>query len=102
MKLYKFTVVFTPDKETKGAWNVTVPALPEVATFGYSVPEARYMAQDALELVILSRLEEGEAIPANKKPTRLAKGAVTDDILVTVSHEVRSAPVTPDVKAAFT
>lgn len=32
MKLYKFTLVFTPDKETKGAWNVSLPALPEVAT----------------------------------------------------------------------
>ena len=102
MKIYKFTVVFTPEKE-KGEvyYNVSVPALPEITTFGESHPEAKYMAQDALELVILSRLEEGEEIPVNKKPKKVAKGAIVEDVLVTVSHEVKSTLITPDVKIAF-
>lgn len=101
MKLYKFTVIFTPDEEDKNAYNVFVPALREIATCGDSVAEARFMAQDALELVVLSRLEEGEPIPANKKPSRVPKDAIVEDILVTVDHEVRSTLVTPDVKATF-
>ncbi len=101
MKLYKFTAVFTPDEEDREAYNVFVPALPEIATCGDSVEEARFMAQDALELVVLSRLEEGEAIPTDKKPIRPPKGSIVEEILVSVAHEVSSAPLTPDVKATF-
>lgn len=101
MKVYKFTVVFTPEKDEEDTYNVSVPALSEVATFGESLEEARFMAQDALELVVLSRLEDGEAIPLNKKPIKVANGSIVEDIIVTVSHEVRSTPLTPDVKTAF-
>ena len=62
MKLYKFTTVFIPEGDEPDAYYVDVPALPEVATGGDSLAEARFMAQDALELVVLSRLEEGEFI----------------------------------------
>ncbi len=64
-------------------------------------PSTRFMAQDALELVILSRLEEGESIPIDKKLAKLTKGATAEEILVSVAHNVSSAPLTPDVKAAF-
>jgi len=101
MKVYKFTVVFTPEEDEEGVFNVSVPALPEVLTFGESLEEARFMAQDALELVVLSRLEEGETIPANKKVAKISKGSIVEDVLVTVSHEVKSTPLTPDVKVAF-
>jgi len=101
MKVYRFTVVFTPEKGEEDVYNVFVPALPEVATFGESLAEARFMVQDALELVVLSRLEDGEIIPTNKKPKKVVKGAIVEDILVTVSHEVNSTPLTPDVKVAF-
>ncbi len=101
MKLYKFTAVFTPDEEDNEAYNVSVPALSEIATCGDSVEEARFMAQDALELAVLSRLEEGESIPVDKKPKRVGKGAVVEEILISVAHEVTSSPLTPDVKATF-
>lgn len=100
MKLYKFTTVFIPEKGDAG-YNVSVPAFPEICTCGDSIEEARFMAQDALELVVESRLEEGEPIPADKKPTHTYKGAVVEEILVSVAHEVSSTPFTPDVKAAF-
>ena len=101
MKVCKFTVVFTPEKGEEGVYNVSVPALPEIATFGESLAEARFMAQDALELVVLSKLKDWETIPTNKKPTKIAKGAIVEDILVTVSHTVASIPLTPDIKTAF-
>lgn len=100
MKLYKFSAVFIPEKREEG-YNVSVPALPEIATCGDSIEEARYMAQDALELVVESRLEEGEPIPADRKPMHIPKGAVVEEILVSVDHEVSSTLFTPDVKAAF-
>ncbi len=101
MKLYKFTAVFSPDEVDKETYNVSIPALPEITTCGDSIEEARFMAQDALELVILSRLEEGESIPIDKKPVKLTKGATAEEILVSVAHHVSSAPLAPDVKAAF-
>ena len=100
MKLYKFTTVFIPEAGEEG-YNVSVPALPEIATCGDSIGEARFMVQDALELVVQSRLEEGEPIPADKKATRIPNGAVVEEILVSVAHEVSSTLFTPDVKAAF-
>lgn len=102
MNLYKFTVVFTPEEEDGEVYyNVSVPALPEIHTFGESLGEARFMAQDALELVVLSRLEEGEGVPSNKKPVKVAKGMMVEDVMVTVSHDVKSTLLTPDVKTAF-
>lgn len=100
MRLYKFTTLFTPEAEDEG-YNVSVPAFPEICTCGDSIEEARFMAQDALELVVLSRLEEGEEIPLDRKPTRIFKGAVVEEMLVSVAHEVSSTPFTSDVKAAF-
>ncbi len=71
---------------------MAVPAFPEIATFGDSIEEARFMAQDALELVVLSRLEEGETIPADKKPKTIPKNAIVEEIIVTVSHDVKASP----------
>ena len=77
MRLYKFTAVLKPEREGKNTfYQVGVPALPEIVTFGESVEEAVFMAQDALELVVLSRLEEGEVIPKDKKPVK-TRGAIT-------------------------
>ena len=101
MKLYKYTSVFTPEKSKKGVYNVTFPALPEIVTFGESLTEARYMAQDALELVILSLIEDGKTLPKDKKPRKLTRGTFAEEILVTISHEVKTIPLTKDVKTAF-
>ena len=101
MKIYKYTAIFTPEQGKENVYNVEFPALPEIATFGESKEEALFMAQDALELVILSRLEEGEEIPPDKKPKKLAKNSFSQEILVTVVHEVNSSPLTEDVKTAI-
>lgn len=102
MNLYKFTAVLAPFKEDGEVYYlVRVPALPEIVTQGDSVEEATFMAQDALELAVLSRLEDGEVVPDDKKPTRVSKGAMVKEILVSVVHEVDTTPLTEDVKVAF-
>lgn len=93
MRFFKFSVKFKKVKENGETYYlVTVPSLPEVVTQGYSIEEARFMAQDALELVILSRLEHGEEIPDNKKITRIHKDTVVEDIVVSVIHQVSATP----------
>ena len=84
----------TPDKDEPETFNVAVPAFPEIATFGDSKEEARFMAQDALELVVLSRLEDGEPLPDDKKPKSLAANAIVEEIVITVAHDVRATPAT--------
>ena len=80
MNLYKFTTVLTPAKENgETYYQVRVPALPEIVTEGDSVEEAIFMAQDALELVVLSRLEEREVVPVNKKLVKLGKKDILKD-----------------------
>ncbi|TSC86803.1 MAG: hypothetical protein G01um101416_568 [Microgenomates group bacterium Gr01-1014_16] len=102
MNLYKFSVIVTPTVEDgETYYQVSVPVLPEVITCGDSLEEAVYMAQDALELVVLSRLEEGESIPSDKKPIRLEKGSILKEVLVSVVHDVHSTPVTENVRFAF-
>ncbi|OGG29337.1 hypothetical protein A2973_02315 [Candidatus Gottesmanbacteria bacterium RIFCSPLOWO2_01_FULL_49_10] len=79
MKLYAFTAVFTPEKGEPDVYTVTVPALPEIVTFGQSRQEARFMAQDALETVVHSRLDENESIPPDKRPSTLSRGSFTEE-----------------------
>lgn len=90
MNFYTYTVVFWPEKDDPETFNVSIPSLPEICTFGTSIEEARFMAQDALELTILSRLEGGESIPQDKKPTRLPEGSKIEKLVVTVSHQVEA------------
>jgi len=46
-------------------FSVRVPALPEIVTFGEDEDDAVAMAKEAIELVLQSRRERGEAIPAS-------------------------------------
>lgn len=92
MRFYKYTVIFTKDEDDSQAYNIHVPAMPEICTFGDSLEEARFMAQDAIELVILSRLEEGEAIPKDSKPDRIPKKSIMEEVVVTVAHQVTASP----------
>ncbi len=102
MRLYKYTAVLTPEKENGEIYyQVSVPALPEIVTFGESVEEALFMAQDALELVVLSRLEDGEEIPSDQKPRNLSKESIVKEVLVSVVHSVNTTPMTSNVKLAF-
>jgi len=45
MTIYKYTVLFEPIEE--GGYNVVIPAIPEICTFGETLEEAREMAKDA-------------------------------------------------------
>ena len=57
-----YTVILEPMEE--GGFMVVVPALPEVVSGGDTEDEALAMAKEAIELVLESRRERGEEIPA--------------------------------------
>ena len=50
---------------------VHVPALPEIVTGGDNEVEALAMAKDAIEMVLASRAERGEAIPDDGAPLQV-------------------------------
>jgi antitoxin HicB len=62
----RYTVILEPLEE--GGFNVHVPALPEVVTFGETEAEALAMAEDAIRLAISYRLDHGEPVPQEVKP----------------------------------
>ncbi len=61
-----FTVILEPLEE--GGFNVLVPGLPEVATFGETEAEALAMAEDAIRLAISYRRDHGEELPKACSP----------------------------------
>lgn len=89
MKIYKFTVVFEPDKEKKGTYNVFVPALPGCLSFGDSLAEAKYNIREAIELYLSTLLEEDEPIPKDKK-VRVLKDAKVKEIIIGVDYEIKA------------
>ena len=64
---YTYTVLFEPLAE--GGYQVLVPAMPEIVTFGRDLKEARAMAQDAIRCVLQSALKTGEAVPVDMEPS---------------------------------
>ena len=66
MSEYKYTVILHPLPE--GGYNVVVPAIPEICTFGETRGEAREMAQDAIRCFLESALQTGEPIPKDIEP----------------------------------
>lgn len=67
MKVYNNTVIFEPVPE--GGYNVVVPAIPEISTFGETLEEAKAMAEDAIKCFIESALKAGEPIPEDREPS---------------------------------
>ncbi|MGH7595219.1 MAG: type II toxin-antitoxin system HicB family antitoxin [bacterium] len=61
MKIYNYTVFFEPLEE--GGYNIVVPAIPEICTFGETLEEARTMAEDAIRCYLESAIQLGEEIP---------------------------------------
>jgi len=61
MKEYRYTVFFEPLEE--GGYNVVVPAIPEICTFGETLEKARAMAQDAIRCHLEGLIELGQEIP---------------------------------------
>jgi predicted RNase H-like HicB family nuclease len=64
---YNYTVYFEP---IEGGFNVIVPAIPEICTFGETLDEAREMAKDAIRCVLESAIKHGEAIPQDVEPAK--------------------------------
>jgi len=65
MKIYDYTVIFKPLDE--GGFDIIVPAIPEICTFGDTIEEAREMAEDAIKCYIESALELNEPIPMDRE-----------------------------------
>jgi predicted RNase H-like HicB family nuclease len=63
---YGYTVVY--QRMPEGGYSVAVPAIPEICTFGETLPEARRMAKDAVRCFLESVLKTGEAIPKDVEP----------------------------------
>lgn len=62
----QYTVLFEPQE---GGYNVIVPAIPEICTFGETMEEAREMAEDAISCHLESALKHGEPIPKDAEST---------------------------------
>ena len=58
---YSYTVIYEPVKE--GGFQVTVPLLYGLLTYGRDFEEAREMARDAIQCYIGGLLKEKERIP---------------------------------------
>jgi antitoxin HicB len=67
MKVYNYTVIFEPVKE--GGYDVVVPAIPEICTFGETLTEAKEMAEEAIRCYLESALKEREPIPEDREPS---------------------------------
>jgi antitoxin HicB len=65
---YGYTVVY--QRMPEGGYSVVVPAIPEICTFGETLPEARRMAKDAVRCFLESALRTGEAIPPTRRTPR--------------------------------
>src|SRR6266849_5266847 len=80
---YSFTVVFEPvgsrralsangsrkgrgNKQEVSGYQVTVPLLPGLITFGRTLAEAREMARDAIQCHLEGLKKDGERIPDEK------------------------------------
>ncbi len=59
---YVYTALFEPLPE--GGYNLLVPAIPEICTYGETLEEAREMARDAIRCYLESALKTGEPIPS--------------------------------------
>ena len=75
MPEYGYTTLFEPMPE--GGFNVVVPAIPEICTFGGTLEEAREMARDAVQCYLESALMTGEPIPGDVAEITTERVAVT-------------------------
>ena len=72
-----YAVLLEPEPDGS-AFNVIVPALPEIATFGSTPERALEMAKDAIELSLAYRRDKGlEIPPSDADSARLERVYVT-------------------------
>ena len=65
---YQYDVFFEP--QPGGHFNVIVPAIPQIYTFGESLEEAREMAKDAIHSYLETAIKYGEPIPEDNQALR--------------------------------
>lgn len=58
---YGYRVIY--ERLSEGGYQVIVPALPGIVTYGPTLEEARNMAQDAILCHLRGLLKDGEEIP---------------------------------------
>ena len=63
MTEYGFTVLYEQLEE--GGYQVIVPALSGIVTYGRNLPEAREMARDAITCHLQGLLKDNEEIPSD-------------------------------------
>jgi len=63
-KEHFYTVIYEPVKE--GGYQVLVPLLPGLVTYGRTLDEAREMAHDAIRCYLESLLKRKEKVPQEK------------------------------------
>ena len=60
---------FGPEYAPSGRFNVIVPAIPEICTFGETLEEAREMAKDAIHSYLETAIKYGGPIPEDAELT---------------------------------
>jgi antitoxin HicB len=76
---YGYTVIY--EALSEGGYQVIVPALPGIVTYGRDLEEAREMARDAIVCHLRGLLKDGEEIPED--PFTRSQ-PVTEELKVTV------------------
>ena len=73
-----FTAVFEPAEE--GGYVVTFPAIPNLATQGETLDEARAMAEDCLRCYLGGLAADGRPLPDGEAPRDAVREAITVDL----------------------
>jgi predicted RNase H-like HicB family nuclease len=76
-----FTAVFEPAEE--GGYVVTFPAIPNLATQGETLDEARAMAGDCLRCYLEGLAADGRPLPEGEAPREAVREAITVDLEAT-------------------
>ena len=71
---YQYSVYLKPLPE--GGFNVVVPAIPEICTFGETLEEAKRNAKEAIECVLESSLKRHEPAPMETHPMEMIKETI--------------------------
>jgi predicted RNase H-like HicB family nuclease len=71
-RIHSYVVVFEPVAE--GGYNVVVPAIPEICTFGRTLADAKRMGADAIRCHLESLEKQSARFPRDlKRPPRIAR-----------------------------
>jgi predicted RNase H-like HicB family nuclease len=77
MAEYGFTVIYVPLEDA--GYQVIVPALPEIVTYGRTLLEAKEMAGDAIACHLRGLIKDNEEIPKRSLRIRSACEGRTQD-----------------------